>query len=262
MINPVAFQLGSIAVRWYGIIMSIAVLLGIFLTLREAKRKGLDTEFFLDYFIYGIPAAVIGARLYYVIFQWELYQDNLLRIFDTRAGGLAIHGAIAGGLLALIIMTRIRDKSFWKVVDTLIPPLILGQAIGRWGNFINQEAHGGPVSEKYISYFPELIEKQMYIGGRYYHPTFLYESVWNLFVFSVLIYLRRKEEYIQNGDIFFGYLIGYSTGRFFIEGMRTDSLMIGPLKLAQLVSICLILIGILAIYIRHGRIKGKPGHGS
>lgn len=247
-----AFYLGPLAIRWYGIILSVAVLIGIFLTLREAKRQEIDPDFFLDFFIYGIPGAVIGARLYYVIFRWELYQDNPLKIFATREGGLAIHGAVIGGLIVLINLSRRRRVSFWKAVDILAPALVLGQAIGRWGNFINREAHGGVVSREFIGHFPEFIQKQMYINGEYYHPTFLYESIWDLLIFLLLIYFRRKD-YVRRGDIFLIYLIGYSLGRFFIEGLRTDSLMLGPIRVAQLISIIAIIIGIVLLYLRHGR---------
>lgn len=250
MIDPVAFEVGQLDIRWYGIIISFSLLLGTLLALREAKKQGIDEDFMLDLYIRVIPAAIIGARLYYIIFTWEYYQDNLLMIFSTRSGGLAIHGAVLGGLLVAYLYCKKHSISFWKLLDISAPYLILGQAIGRWGNFINQEAHGGLVSEKFISIFPEFIEKQMYINGNYYHPTFLYESLWNLLIFMVLIVLRRKP-YIIKGDIFALYIIGYSIGRFFIEGMRTDSLMLGPIRVAQLISILFILTGAVIIYLRH-----------
>lgn len=250
MIDPVAFTIGSLDIRWYGIIISFALLLGTVLSIREAKRQGIDEDFMLDLYIRVIPAAIIGARLYYIIFSWEYYLDNLLMIFSTRSGGLAIHGGVLGGLLLAYLYSKKHKVSFWKLLDISAPYLILGQAIGRWGNFINQEAHGGVVSKEFISIFPEFIEKQMYINGNYYHPTFLYESLWNLFVFFLLLLLRRKK-YIIKGDIFALYIIGYSIGRFYIEGLRTDSLMMGSFRVAQIISILFVVTGSFIIYLRH-----------
>ncbi|MFW6287275.1 MAG: prolipoprotein diacylglyceryl transferase [bacterium] len=248
--DPVAFTIGSLDIRWYGIIISFALLLGTVLSIREAKRQGIDEDFMLDLYIRVIPAAIIGARLYYIIFSWEYYLDNLLMIFSTRSGGLAIHGGVLGGLLLAYLYSKKHKVSFWKLLDISAPYLILGQAIGRWGNFINQEAHGGVVSKEFISIFPEFIEKQMYINGNYYHPTFLYESLWNLFVFFLLLLLRRKK-YIIKGDIFALYIIGYSIGRFYIEGLRTDSLMMGSFRVAQIISILFVVTGSFIIYLRH-----------
>ncbi|MFW6022494.1 MAG: prolipoprotein diacylglyceryl transferase [Halanaerobiaceae bacterium] len=250
MIDPIAFELGSLEVRWYGVIISFALFLGVTLSLREAKKQGIDEDFMLDLYIRVIPAAIIGARLYYVIFSWEHYSNNPMMIFSIRSGGLAIHGGVIGGLLAVVLYVRKHKKSIWKIADIVAPYLILGQAIGRWGNFINQEAHGGTVSENFMNIFPGFIKKQMYINGQYYHPTFLYESIWNFIVFLILIFIRRKR-FIKNGDVFILYGIGYSIGRFFIEGMRTDSLMMGPIRVAQMVSLVLILTGIIFIYKRH-----------
>jgi phosphatidylglycerol:prolipoprotein diacylglycerol transferase len=255
IIDPVAFYIGPLAIRWYGIIISTAILTGLLISLKEAKRTGIDQEIILDFTIWAIPVAIIGARLYYVLFSFNTYRDNLLHIFAIRQGGLAIHGAILGGLLVLVILTKRRNVSFWKVVDIFAPGIILGQAIGRWGNFINQEAYGGIVSQEYISHFPSFISKQMYINGAYRHPTFLYESIWNIIVFIVLLTLRKKKQ-LKTGDIFIVYAIGYSVGRFFIEGMRTDSLMLGPLRIAQVVSAMVVISGILFIYYRH-KMKSK-----
>jgi len=250
MIDPIAFKLGTLDIRWYGIIISFALLLGTTLSIREANKQGIEEDFMLDLYIRVIPAAIIGARLYYVIFAWNYYRDNLLMIFYTRSGGIAIHGAVLGGLIVALFFIKKHKASFWKLADIIAPYLILGQAIGRWGNFINQEAHGGRVSKEFISIFPDFIEKQMYINGNYYHPTFLYESIWNLLVFIALIILRRKP-YIIKGDIFSFYIISYSIARFFIEGMRTDSLMLGHIRIAQLMSVLLIALGAFLIYKRH-----------
>lgn len=250
MINPIAFNIGSISVHWYGLIIGFAILLGFSLVIYKAEKSKLSTEFFLDFFIIGIPAGIIGARIYFVLFELDYYLTYPGQIFAVWKGGLAIHGAIIAGLLVLIYMTKKRKVSFLKVTDIIAPSLILGQAIGRWGNFINQEAYGGIVSENYISHFPEFIKNQMFINGNYHHPTFLYESIWNLLIFAFLIWLNKKE-FIKNGDIFFTYLIGYSLGRFFIEDMRTDSLMFLNLQVAQIISLILIIFSTFMLYKNH-----------
>ncbi len=228
-------------IYWYGIINAAAVIIGLFLVIRESKRRKINTEFFLDYIIYTIPVAIICARLYYVVFRWNIYQMDLRKIIAIREGGLAIHGAVIGGILTLLFMSVKRKFPFTVALDILTPSLVLGQAIGRWGNFINQEAYGTVVSKDFISKFPKFIKNQMYIEGYYHHPAFLYESLLNLFIF-IFIILIRKKEYIINGDILLIYGILYSTGRFFIEGIRIDSLMLGNYRVAQLISIIIIII--------------------
>lgn len=247
MIDPVAITIGPLQVRWYGIIMACAFLVGIALAYRRAERNNIDPNHILNMVTLIIPAAIIGARLYYVIFTWDAYRDDPLSALAVWHGGLAIHGGIIGGLLAGLFYVRRYNISAWQTADIIAPSLILGQAIGRWGNFINQEAHGGPVSEQFISRFPDLIKNQMYIDGQYYHPAFLYESVWNLGVFLALTwYWPRKKE---AGEVAFLYLVLYSVGRFLVESIRTDSLMLGPFRVAQLVSLLLIMLGFAGIII-------------
>ncbi|MFW5985262.1 MAG: prolipoprotein diacylglyceryl transferase [Halanaerobiaceae bacterium] len=250
MIDPVAFRFGPFSVRWYALIISMGMVLGIILTLRESKKKGIREDFFLDFFLLGIPLAIIGARAYYVLFRWSYFSQNPARIIAIWEGGLAIHGGIIAGSLVLLFLVYRRGVDFWQAVDILAPALILGQAIGRWGNFINQEAFGGKVSQEFISRFPEFIKQQMYIGGAYRQPTFLYMSVWNFLVFALLLWIRRKE-FIKTGDVFLTYLITYSLGRFFVEGLRTDSLYLGPFRIAQLLSVVLIIVSSFLIYKRH-----------
>jgi phosphatidylglycerol---prolipoprotein diacylglyceryl transferase len=250
IINPVAFNLGLISIYWYGIIIGSALLIGLYLAVKEAERQGLKSNFILDFSIYAIPVAIICARIYYVLFSWDIYKDEPFRIIAIWEGGIAIHGAIIGGLIVLWILCLKKQVSFWQIVDILSPSMILGQAIGRWGNFINKEAYGGIVTEKFISIFPIFIQKQMYINGEYHHPTFLYESIWNILVFLILICFRRNK-FLKNGDIFLLYIILYSIGRFFIEGMRMDSLMIGIYRVAQLLSILIILIAVVILYWKH-----------
>ena len=188
--------------------------------------------------------------MYYVIFNWAYYKNDLSAIINIRQGGLAIHGAIIGGLIVLIILVKKYRVSFWKVVDIIAPSLILGQAIGRWGNFINQEAYGKIVSSEYYAKFPDFIKQQMFIEGYYRQPTFLFESIWNLIIFLVLVILRRRK-FIKAGDIFALYLILYSSARFFIEKMRTDSLIFEGMMVARLISLFMIFIGVIIIILRH-----------
>lgn len=254
MIDPVAIEIGPfIAIRWYGIILAAAFLIGIILAYYRAAANNIDPNHILNMVTLIIPAAIIGARVYYVIFEWEKYAGNLYQIIAIWEGGLAIHGGILGGVLAGLAYAKLNNLPVLKTSDIIAPSLILGQATGRWGNFINQEAHGGPVSENFISHFPTVIQKQMYIDGQYYHPAFLYESSWNLIIFIILIlrWPRKKFE----GEIALWYLVLYSTGRFFIEGIRTDSLMLGPFRVAQLASILLITTGLTAIFIKYKNSK-------
>ncbi|WP_459168936.1 prolipoprotein diacylglyceryl transferase [Natronospora cellulosivora (SeqCode)] len=254
--DPVAFEIASFSIRWYGIIIGLAFLLSLFLVIKEAEKQEIEEDFILDLFILMLPLAIIGTRLYFVIFNWPFYRQNLSMIFAFRSGGLAIHGGIITGIIVLYYFCKKRRVSFFKITDLLAPYLALGQAIGRWGNFINQEAFGGVVSKEFISIFPEFIQRQMFIGGNYYHPAFLYESIWNFFVFLLLISLRKKD-FVQKGDIFLLYIIGYSIGRLFIEGIRTDSLMLGPFRVAQLVSITAILLGAIVLYKKHISTKNE-----
>ena len=248
--DPVAFQIGNITVYWYGIIIATAVIIGLILVIKQSEKQGIASEFFLDFIIIAIPVTIISARAYYVIFRWNIYKTDLTQIFAVWKGGLAIHGAILGGFFTLVFMTRKRHISLARAVDILTPSVVLGQAIGRWGNFINQEAYGGIVSEGFINHFPQFIKNQMYINGKYYHPAFLYESLWDFSIFIILIINRRKE-YLLDGDLLLIYAIFYSSGRFFIEGLRTDSLMIGQYKVAQLISIIIIVISGTLFFWRH-----------
>ncbi len=250
MIDPVAIEFGIFNIHWYGIIIALAIITSFSLVMYLSKKSNVSSEFFLDFFIIGIPVGIIGARIYFVLFNLSYYLNNPLQIIAVWQGGLAIHGAIIGGVVVLIVLSKKRNISFWKVTDLLAPALILGQAIGRWGNFINQEAYGSIVSEEFINHFPAFIKNQMFIEGSYHHPTFLYESVWNLLMFFFLIWLINKE-FKKDGDVFFTYLIGYSIGRYFIEELRTDSLMFLNIQLAQLISVLLIVFAIIMLYFRH-----------
>lgn len=254
-LDPIAFSLGPITVHWYGVIIGVGLALALIIAMREGEKRGLQKDIFADLMLWAIPIAIISARIYYVIFEWDYYSQNPGDIIKIWNGGIAIHGALIGSVITAIIFSKKRGISFWKLADIAAPSIILGQAIGRWGNFMNQEAHGGEVSRAFLEnlFLPDFIIDQMYINGVYYHPTFLYESLWNFLVFALLILLRRAN--LRRGEIFLSYVIGYSIGRFFIEGLRTDSLMLTEtLRIAQTISIALI-IGAVAIMI-YRRMKG------
>lgn len=252
--NPVALEIGNFEIRWYGILIACGVLVAMALTSYNCKRKNIDFDIILDGFLITFPVAIIGARAYYVIFEFNNYSDNLIDIFNIRQGGLAIHGGLIGAFIAVYIFTRIKKINMMKYLDIVAPSIILAQAIGRWGNFMNGEAHGGPVSYEFISKFPQFIQKGMNINGVYYHPTFLYESIWNIIVFIILLIILYKKNNNENGIVIASYLILYSLGRVFIEGLRTDSLMFGEIRVAQLISILGIILGIgIITYIKKKR---------
>lgn len=242
----VAFSIFGLEIRWYGLLIASAVLIGTVLALKEAKRKGVKEETLIDMLLFAVPAAIIGARAYYVIFMWDYYSKNPSQILNIRGGGLAIHGVIIAGALVAIIFAKVRKENFWTLADIVAPSLILGQAIGRWGNFANQEAHGGPTD----------LPWGIMIDGVKVHPTFLYESIWNLLVFGFLLWYRRKKATVE-GEIFVLYLMLYSVGRFFIEGLRTDSLMLGPFRVAQLISLAIIISGVAYLIWKKKKIKAE-----
>lgn len=237
-LDPIAFTLGPLSIRWYGIILGTAALFGLYLAIQEGKRFKINPDFFMDLVLIGVPSAIVGARIYYVAFKWDDYKENLWEIVKIWSGGIAIYGALIGAIVAGILYSRAKGYSFWRIADICAPSLIAGQMIGRWGNFINQEAHGGEVSEAFLRntlHLPNFIVDQMNIKGIYYHPTFLYESIWNLAGLLLLFWLRRRP-FVRAGELFAGYFIWYSIGRFFIEGLRTDSLAFdGPVWLVSLV---------------------------
>jgi len=250
-IDRVALDFGVIQIYWYGLIIASGAFLGFLLANRESKKRGLPKDTFVDLVMIAVPVSILTARLYYVIFEWQKYKDSIADVFAIWNGGIAIHGALIGAFLTAYIFTKRRELSFWTIADIAAPSIILGQAIGRWGNFINQEAHGGPVSRSFLEnlWLPDFIINQMYIDGVYYQPTFLYESVWNMIGFFVLITLKKFN--LKNGEVFLSYIIWYSIGRFAIEGMRTDSLMLtSSLKMAQIISIVLIVLSFFLIVYR------------
>lgn len=241
--DPVAFTIFGTEIRWYGLLIAAAVLIGTVLALRETKRKGLKEETLIDFLLFAIPSAIVGARLYYVIFSWDHYKNDPIQALNIRGGGLAIHGAIIAGIIVAIIFCRVRKISFWQLLDIVAPSLVLGQAIGRWGNYANQEAYGGPTDLPWA----------IMVNGETVHPTFLYESLFNLGIFIFLIWYRKKSKI--DGEIFLLYFSLYSLGRFFVEGLRTDSLMLGQIRVAQLISVLIIIVCLIVIYYRRKKIN-------
>ncbi|WP_082033979.1 prolipoprotein diacylglyceryl transferase [Cohnella kolymensis] len=280
MFNPVALAIGPLQIHWYGIIIGGGALLGLILAISEGKRFGISSDFFFDLLLIGLPSALVGARIYYVAFEWEQYRHNPIEIFKIWHGGIAIYGALIGAIVAAVMYTRRKGYPFLRIADICAPGLIVGQMIGRWGNFMNQEAHGGPVSETFLRqtlHLPIFIVNQMKIQGVYYHPTFLYESLWSLLGLGVLLILRRRP-FLRAGELFMSYFIWYSLGRFYVEGVRTDSLVFsGPdwlaaflktvwspmssfgwgamevgknIRISQLLAVCIILAAIVIIVVR------------
>nr|WP_246238114.1 prolipoprotein diacylglyceryl transferase [Alkalicoccus luteus] len=239
--NPIAFEIGPISVHWYGLLIGLGAFLGYLIANREAKKRGMPDDLLADLLMWALPAAIIGARLYYVIFRWEQFAGDPVRVFFIWEGGLAIHGGLIAAVLTGYIFCRIKNVSFWKMADITAPSILLGQAVGRWGNFVNQEVYGGEVSRQFLEslFLPTFIIDQMYINGSYYHPTFLYESLWSLAGVALLLYLRRVN--LRRGELFLTYVIYYSIGRFFIEGIRTDYLLLfGTFRTAMVLSAVLI----------------------
>lgn len=255
-IDPVAFNLGPLSVRWYGIIIAVGILLGYFVAQRALVKAGLHKDTLVDIIFYSALFGFIAARIYFVIFQWPYYAENPSEIIKIWHGGIAIHGGLIGGFIAGVIVCKVKNLNPFQIGDIVAPSIILAQGIGRWGNFMNHEAHGGSVSRAFLEqlHLPNFIIENMYINGQYYHPTFLYESIWDVAGFIILVNIRK---HLKLRETFFLYLTWYSIGRFFIEGLRTDSLMLtSNIRVAQLVSILLILISISLIVYR--RIKYNP----
>ncbi len=257
MNNPVMMTLFGIEIKWYSFLILISVLIGIFLIIKESKRFKIENDTIFNMCFYAIIFGIIGARLYYVLFNISYYKYNLLEIFEIWNGGLAIHGGLIAGTLTVIIYAKKKNINFLRLLDIAVPAVILGQAIGRWGNFFNNEAHGFATTYTFLQnlYVPEFIIKGMNIGGTYYLPTFYFESLWCLLGFIILLIIRRLK-YTKIGTPTCVYLMWYSFGRFFIEAWRTDSLMLGGFKIAQIIS-AVLFIGSLIYLIYINNHKGK-----
>ncbi len=236
-IESTALDLGFIKVQWYGIILGLGALAGLLIAVQEGKRFGIKPDFFMDLLLFGAPSAIIAARIYYVAFKWDDYKNDFWSVFKIWEGGIAIYGAIIGAFICGIIYSRYKGYSFWRIVDICVPGLLAGQMIGRWGNFMNQEAYGAPVEESFLRgtlHLPNFIVENMFIvdpaipEGAFRHPAFLYESLWSLVGLAILFILRRQK-FLRTGELMASYFIWYSIGRFFIEALRIDSLaFMGP----------------------------------
>ncbi len=246
--GPILLKIGPIMIRWYGFLIAAAVLLGVSLAQYLAKRRHINPELLSDLSIWLVIGAIPTARLYYVLFQWPEYAQHPEDIIAIWKGGIAIHGAILGGVVATLIFAKIKQISFWQLADLVAPSLILGQAIGRWGNFFNSEAFGDPTNLPWKLYIPIERRPANLVNFEYFHPTFLYESLWNLMVFAILITLfflaLSGKLRLKVGTLFLVYWVIYSIGRFWIEGLRTDSLMLSPLRIAQVVSLIGMTLGL------------------
>ena len=256
--NRVALDLGIIQIYWYSIFIFLGILVASIIIYKEFKKQNVDEDFFVNLAFNTIVFGVLGARLYYVLFNLDYYLASPLEILKVWNGGLAIHGGIIVGLITLLIYCKIKKVKPLRVTDIAVPSLIIAQAIGRWGNFFNSEAHGPFTTLANLKelFIPQFIIDGMYINGVYYHPTFYYESLWCILGFIVLLLVRKFYKSLKCGQLTCIYLMWYGVGRLFIESLRTDSLMIGSIKVAQLVSIGMVAIGLLLfIYLCFNKLK-------
>lgn len=257
--NPIFLEIGSLQIYWYSIFILVAFVIGGKLAFKEAKRFDISNEFMTNLFFYLVPIVLIGARLYYVLFNLDYYLTNPLDILKVWEGGLAIHGGLIAGLLFIIFYTNKYNVSSLRILDIIVVSLILGQAIGRWGNFFNGEAYGPVVSLEFLQklHLPNFIIDGMLIDGLYRQPTFLYESLWCLIGFTIMFILRYTKN-LRLGQLTGFYLIWYGIERFFIESLRTDSLMLGSLKMAQIISLGMVIVGVaVLILIRRKAVFGN-----
>jgi phosphatidylglycerol:prolipoprotein diacylglycerol transferase len=266
-LDRVALSVFGIEIYWYAIIIVSGMILAFMLAQHEAKRTGQDPDMYWDFGIIAIMISVICARIYYVAFSWDMYKDNLIKVFATREGGLAIYGGVIGGILTGVVFCKVKKIKLGVLADVGGPSLILGQAIGRWGNFINREAFGRYTESLFalrykieqVSNIPQSVfdKKILYNGVEYIQvqPTFLYESLWNLAVFAFLIWYKKNKKF--DGEVFLFYLLGYSLGRVWIEGLRTDQLLIGTTGIAvsQVLSGLLIVVSIVLLVYNRRKVK-------
>lgn len=249
--NPIAIDLGFATITWYALFIVTGMLIALFIATKEIKlHKNIDANKFYDYLFYTIIFSFLGARTWYVLFDFDVYADNLLSVFAIWNGGLAIHGGLIGGLLTTIYFGFKHKINPLAYADILIPGLLIGQSLGRWGNFMNQEAHGPATTRNFLEstlHLPEFIVDGMYIDGTYYQPTFLYESFWNLIGFTIVILLLRTKWRFKVGYLTYFYLIWYGIFRYFLENLRTDALTLGTtnVEVAKLASLIMVIVGIV-----------------
>jgi phosphatidylglycerol---prolipoprotein diacylglyceryl transferase len=267
----ITFEIFGISIAYYGVIIALAMVVGYLVADWQAKRTGQDKELYLDFALYAIISAIIGARIYYVIFAWDEFSDNLLQIFNLRGGGLGFYGGASAAVIAAFVYSKMKKVSFWLMVDTSCIGLIAGQIIGRWGNFFNREAFGGYTNNLFAMQLKKSdvassnITSQLYanivnLDGIEYvqvHPTFLYESLWNVMILVIMILFTRHKKF--DGEIFMIYLLGYGIGRLWIEGLRTDQLLFWGtnLPVSQLVSLIMIIFAIVTIALKRTVLRKK-----
>lgn len=259
-INPLAGTFFGIPIHWYGVIIATGVVIALLMAVHEGNHLGINEDAFYDFLLWALPISLICARAYYVCFQWPYYRVHPSEIVAIWDGGIAIYGGLLGGLLVLVVFCRHRKISILTMLDVIVPGVILAQAMGRWGNFFNQEAFGGITTKAALAaqHIPPFIINQMYIGGHFRVPTFLYESLWDFTGFLILVLLRHRQHVFKHGEIFLTYVAWYAFGRFFIEGMRTDSLMLGNIRISQLVSVLLFVSAIIAFAYRRYHWRNLP----
>lgn len=245
--NRTIITIGNINIYWYSVLIIIGIIIGYIIAKKEAKKLNIDNKIFENLVFYMIIVGIIGARLYYVIFNYKEF-NSLVDIFKIYNGGLAIYGGIISSIIFIYYYSNKHNIKFLKILDIMTPSLILAQSIGRWGNFFNQEAYGSVVSIKLLNnlHLPKFIINNMYINGSYHHPTFLYESILCLIGFIILMIIKKTKNK-KEGDLTYTYLIYYGFIRFFIEGLRTDSLYLFSFRISQIVSLIFIIIGIIGI---------------
>ena len=231
----------------YGLLIACAIGLAVALCERECRRRGLKEDTGIDMALYAVPCAIVGARAYYVAFQWQYFRHDPLSILKVWEGGLAIYGAVIGGFIGLMILSRVRKLKLYMLLDIVAPLVILGQAIGRWGNYFNGEAYGYTVTNAALQFFPLSVQ----VDGQWHLATFFYESLWNVLGFVLL--WRYRKHIKMDGDVFFGYLMWYGAGRLFIEGLRTDSLMLWNMRVSQLLSLGMCVVACAAQGVRRGK---------
>lgn len=259
VISPDAFVIGNFSVKWYGIIMAVAIILAVSMAIVEGRKRQIESEDFLDLLLWVVPLGYIGARIYYVIFEWNYYSKHPDQIIAIWNGGIAIYGGLIAGLIVLLIFSYRRMLPPFLMLDVITPGVMAAQILGRWGNFFNQEAHGGPTTLHFLQslHLPDFIINQMKIGGTYYQPTFLYESFFNLIGLILILLLRHRKYLFKQGEVFMLYLGWYSVVRFFVEGLRTDSLYLtSGIRVSQLLSLILF-IAVIALFIYRRKVV-KP----
>lgn len=248
--DPIMFTIGKFDIKWYSFLILVAALIGIKIATKEGKRLSIKEDFIFNVGFWAIIFGFVGARLYYVAFNWNIYENDILSIFKIWEGGLAIHGGLIFAILTIIIYCKRYNFRIFRILDIAVPSILLSQSIGRWGNFFNSEAYGATTTLAKLNELkiPQFVIDGMYINNNYYHPTFFYESIF-CFVGFIIASILKKMKLLKMTQLSAFYLIWYGVGRFFIESLRTDSLMFNGLKVAQVASIAMIIIGVLIMVI-------------